>query len=108
MLNAELEMLNNQISLYVDRESLFCHRRFVLSKLATWFPLRVAIVQDAEKKFIDSQLFHTKSNSESCSWQLELLGRHLTWVKNVLKWDILPVDNAFYDDYFQKKNVPKS
>lgn len=85
VLTSEMDMLQSHTLLYPDRESLFSHRRFVLSKWHEWFPIQLKAVQETEMKFIESQLSHAYSNH--CTWQLELINRHVRWIKTALKWD---------------------
>ncbi|KAI1301899.1 Protein prenyltransferase alpha subunit repeat-containing protein 1 [Halotydeus destructor] len=86
----ELDLLNSSSTLYRDRESLFYHRRFILKAIAEWFSPRVASLQKSEINFIEENLSCAYRNSSHNNWHLELISRHVRWIKTALKWDLDP------------------
>jgi len=87
LLVTELDMLNSLFNLYSDQESLFMHRRFVLYCLCKWFPTHSEDMRTNELTFIDEQLSKSYSICKLNQWQLELIRRHVNYLKRVLNWD---------------------
>jgi len=90
LLEREMRFLNSNCDLYPDRESLFMHRRFLLSKMSTLNARKVRALQETEITFIENHLSHAYGNSMSNNWQFELISRHVKWINKVLKWDLDP------------------
>lgn len=82
-----MDLLNDLLSLYTDQESLFIHRRFILTSISKWFPNDVNQVKESEVCFIDEQLSNSYSNSKSNQWNLDLIRRHINYLNRQLNWN---------------------
>lgn len=74
LIQSELRMLESLLKTFVDRESLFLHRRFIIQMMSEqgeeW--------TEREKRFIERQ----KVLAGDDSWRLLLIQRHQKWLEH--------------------------